>query len=309
MFMLKDMPIKPSIDQVNQQGESALLVAAKMGHLGLAKQLHDSGAHVDFEKAVARGYSIALELAFDNTLSEDDLHRALLVACANGQVSLVKLLLAKPIDVNTRDSNFNTPLILAAEKGSKEVTKLLLAAGADANTVGCGKKTVLHAAVNAQESTLVKLLLLAGTGVNAQDMNGLTALHFSSSLGNVEIVKLLIEHGARVNVTASDMRTPLHAAATSGSQECMEILLQHGGEAIVNSRDKYGDTALLATAQMKGLEDATQAIAKCLLRWGANVNLANEDGTTALQWALENDNLQLQNLLRTSGAREDPSVG
>lgn len=54
-------------------------------------------------------------------------------AAANGQIDVVKLLLANKADINARTDWGETPFLLTAEKGHTELAELLIASNADIN--------------------------------------------------------------------------------------------------------------------------------------------------------------------------------
>jgi ankyrin repeat protein len=53
------------------------------------------------------------------------------LAAENGHEAVIKLLLEKNADLESKDKNGQTPLLLAAENGHKAVIKLLLEKNAD----------------------------------------------------------------------------------------------------------------------------------------------------------------------------------
>jgi ankyrin repeat protein len=82
----------------------------------------------------------------------------------NGSLEIVKILLDKGADVNTKDNYGSTALMMASRDGRIEVVKLLLSKKADAN---------------------------------AKDEDGDTALIKATNEGNTEMMDLLKSHGAK----------------------------------------------------------------------------------------------------------------
>ena len=132
---------------------------------------------------------------------------ALSRAARAGDLDMVRLLIEKGSDANTRDRIGFTPLMFAAANNDPEMARLLLAKGADINAqmgpfantvkhgpVAVGKLSALMFAVTAGSVDLVRQLLDAGANVNAQDVRGMTALMLAvaSDHASPEVVRMLL---------------------------------------------------------------------------------------------------------------------
>jgi len=111
------------------------------------------------------------------------------------------------------DENGATAFFRAAQSGDITLMKLLLAKGADpkiATTLGV---TALHVAAGigwvegityewSHQATLdaVKILLELGLDPNAQADTGRTALHGAAHKGRADVIQLLVDHGAKLDV-------------------------------------------------------------------------------------------------------------
>jgi hypothetical protein len=101
--------------------------------------------------------------AYDNTLiytltESDEPRVSLNEAAANGDLNLVKSLIAQGADVNNRENgSFRTPLHLAAENGHVDVVAELLAGGADVTALG-SDRTALQWAEQKGHAEIVELL-------------------------------------------------------------------------------------------------------------------------------------------------------
>lgn len=96
------------VDAPNRSDETALMLAALRGHLGVVQQLLAHGA------AVNRG-------------GWSPLH----YAATGSDPHIVELLLAKGAQVDARSPNGTTPLMMAARYGNEDSVSLLMAAKAD----------------------------------------------------------------------------------------------------------------------------------------------------------------------------------
>ena len=123
---------------------------------------------------------------------------ALLWAAQNKHMDIVRLLIEKGANVNTKDKNTGTPLIYEVINGQLDMVKLLLDKGADLNMVsGPVDATALIYAVFQNNKDAVQFLVKRGADVNVKDKLGMTALKYAVLAGNKEIGRILIENGAK----------------------------------------------------------------------------------------------------------------
>ncbi|NXC16054.1 KANK4 protein, partial [Corythaeola cristata] len=152
---------------------------------------------------------------------------------------------------------------------------------------------VVAAYLKALEAIQPQLLALV---VNLADRNGNTALHYSVSHSNFPIAKLLLDTGVcrldlqnRAGYTAV-MLTPLAAAETAADMDVVMELLREGD---VNLRAAQGGQ----TALMLGVSHERDDMVRALLSCQADVNLQDEEGTTALMVACRLGNTDIVRLL------------
>lgn len=144
-----------------------------------------------------------------------------LVAATNvNDTAVAKLLLAhgaNPTRVSTAEG-ISTPLTGAARNGNAELVRLLLAKKVDVNAVGAehgptvkngviqfGKVTALHMAAVSRSAEVVRLLLAAGAKVDSQDVRGMTPLMFAIATDrpSPEVIRLLIDKGASTSIKSA----------------------------------------------------------------------------------------------------------
>ncbi|KAM4773943.1 KN motif and ankyrin repeat domain-containing protein 4 isoform 1-T4 [Cyanocitta cristata] len=137
---------------------------------------------------------------------------------------------------------------------------------------------------------------LLETVVNLPDRNGNTALHYSVSHSNFPVAKLLLDTGVccldlqnRAGYTAV-MLTPL---ATLETHQDMEVVMRLLKEGDVNLRAAQGGQ----TALMLGVSHERDDMVRALLSCQADVNLQDEEGTTALMVACRQGNADIVRLL------------
>jgi uncharacterized protein len=145
-------------------------------------------------------------------------------------------LLFKPANVRgTAYTRGATPLIRAATNGDLEVVKILLAHGADATVYMADRQTPIHAALagrapQPQALELITLLHQAGTDVNVialvnhtEEIRGGTALHYAVRKRYKEVIKLLASFGIDINAVDQDGLTALDYTQSRGFMPFMAL--------------------------------------------------------------------------------------
>ena len=138
------------------------------------------------------------------------------------------------------------PLDVAIQQARVEMVKLLLAKGAKFH----GGELALAALSGNQEESpaMITALLQAGADVNSRNDRlvggfSFTALYAASHKGNKDSVKLLLaQPGVKLDETNDGGDTALMVAAEGGHAEIVEMLLKAGAN--VNITDIGGETAI-----------------------------------------------------------------
>jgi ankyrin repeat protein len=124
----------------------------------------------------------------------------LFVACQNGNLKIVKILIEHGADVNKSEkSSDSTSILTAAQHGYLKIVELLIEHGADVNKVNSYGATPLILASDRGHIEMVKVLLKAGAQVNLAGSRNRTSLFFAIEQANQELIELLIDKGANVN--------------------------------------------------------------------------------------------------------------
>ena len=116
-------------------------------------------------------------------------------------------------------------LVLAVKEGNINVVKSLIASGADVNQVISGKLSPLILASQMGNVDIVNLLIGEGANVNHVTIHSVSSLLVASQAGHDQIVQILIESGADVNIKAEYDQTPLLVASYLGNYECVKLLM------------------------------------------------------------------------------------
>ncbi|MEO7539207.1 MAG: ankyrin repeat domain-containing protein, partial [Pyrinomonadaceae bacterium] len=107
----------------------------------------------------------------------------------------------------------------------------------------------------------------------------------------------LIRHGAKINLADKEGNTALTLAADNGlKSEIVKALINAGAE--INVKNGEGRSALMSAANSDNVESV-----RILLLAGARVDLKDSDGETAVTLASDDD---VKRLLMEYGAEIDP---
>jgi len=134
-----------------------------------------------------------------NDEESSPLHITALKPDCEDTTTIAKLLVKNGALIDAKNDRKTTPLQLACAKGNISLVKVLLDSGA--NLKGLGELgTALHCACYFGQKAIVQLLLEARADVNAVDDTGKTPIQMAKDRGHTDIVALLVEsEGAKGN--------------------------------------------------------------------------------------------------------------
>lgn len=224
----------------------------------------------------------------------------LLQAVLTGERVAVQRVIASGGDVNAANRYGVTPLLLAAQRGRDDLIELLLEAGASVKTAEAklpeGQTLLMHAARTGQLAS-VKALLAAGSNPNARETRTATTAAIWAATGNhANAIRVLAEAGADLNVLSKVTSYPhtQNGVLLSGLEEGYSYV----GQTVL---PRGGWSATMFAAR-EGAVEAVRALAES----GANLNLTDPEGTTALIVAVINGHYDVVSALIENGA--DPNI-
>lgn len=237
------------------------------------------------ELLIDRGADINLAIEVpdsDATSNEDGCVTPLQAAVHYASNETVQKLinLGAHLSIDLEDVRFATALQVACHQGDVDKIRLLIDAGSDVNEVGGVYGTALQAAAHQGHLEATQTMIEAGAGINACAGDS-CALMDATEESNLEVVKLLVEKGANVNLSVGKKHSydyALTAAAFNGEDSIIEVLIKAGAD--VNNQGGKWATALQAAAA-EGNEDSCEL----LLKNGADPNIVGGIYGTALQAA------------------------
>ena len=220
--------------------------------------------------------------------------------------------------------SFEDMLVIATSHGLAQLLQELLDLGVNANHSVPGSSTALIHVTGKGYLDCVNVLLEAGANVNAEsDSNGMSALATAASMERPGCLQRLLEAGADVNKVTPKGETALMLAArrdrsfnpvrhlsdklqrwftqmtppsTADVGICVKILIDAGAD--VNMKDKDGQTALMFAARVGCLTRLS-----LLLDTGASVNEVDKNSKTAIMVATEEGHAECVKRLVEEGAR------
>ena len=271
--------------------QSLLSRGAKV-HIGKSKDsyycecIHDCEIETPMEEAVkANHHEIMLillkHLDKRKVNLECMLKRLLLLAAQFAGNDIVIELIRMGAEMNPKHNDYypmkqnETPLQVAIKNQNLEVVRVLLANGSDPNSF-----PVLNQALETGNLKIIQMLLENGANGNYLFDEALFA--YSNSLATIE---MLLKCDVDVNIRDDSNWTPLHRTIANTSNVGLASLLIRFG-ADINAKDNYLQTPLhFAYAHIYGYENLE--FLKILMQNGANPNLKDDEGESAIEYFLE----------------------
>lgn len=244
---------RESMEQVDNQGTTALHWAARNDHAEMLKVMIEKGADIHItEDEPAEAGNTPLHTACicgsaeaarqliaagaDDTLQnmkgETPAHLAVMKN-KYGRDLLTsderKMLLKELTHLDIPRNDGSTPLMLLQYldlNTTRELLPLFLDKNVDVNqTDNRGNTALILNTQNQCYKEVVKELVKAGADVNIADHNGNTALHHTLKYGSQDVARYLIKKGADYNCSNNQGITPMQIAVEKGYDTVLELMM------------------------------------------------------------------------------------
>lgn len=239
----------------------------------------------------------------------------------------IRMLLSEVADPNARDGDGSTSLFPPASEGDVRLLKTLIAAGADVDAHNDSGETPMLLAARSGKDVAVRALLNSGARALVRDDNGTTPLHVAAGCGNLRLIEALLGeatdgdpenldqkpslrlNGERLDLDTRDARgrTPLHYAAENESDSALGTvgqLITAGGDP--NAQDNDGATPLHLAASR-----ASPSAVCALVQLGAGPDVVDRQGMSPLHRLVQcspQEDPELRAFAALINAGTDPNV-
>ncbi|MDP0589963.1 MAG: ankyrin repeat domain-containing protein [Candidatus Endonucleobacter bathymodioli] len=311
------------VNSLNVDQYMPLHKAVRSGEIEIVKILLNAGADVNHE-------CLSIHILTDPDSSflktfcaiSDALITPLQLAIACDDFEIIKVLINRKANPNYCIKGKYTPVQMAVSANSNNILTALLSAGAEANIEIPQYASILHYAVCIFSSPEIIETIIRNVKSNIINMesivNDTTPLGMAILDVSNDLVRVLINNGANPNYSNLGRR-PLSSAAhrlnrerdngkviNSKNIDIFECLLSAG--AYINHQNKHGVTALMIIVHKQYYlndKDAIKQIISMLLSNGADINMIDKRGNTALHYAAEHGHSDFAALLLDYGAKRD----
>lgn len=268
-------------------GETALMHAAECGAFDVTQYLLSIHGHVkpnnllgsNLENAMLAGEIQCAELLYIKEKDELGI-TPLMWAAFIGNILIVQQEIALKNDLRKCSHGGYTALMFAACSNQAQAIKLLLPYEAEMRD-DYEQTALMHAA---QNSSVDAARLLVEKELGLSTRIGSTALYLAAGQGCVDIVNMVME---KEHSTFFNGFSALYIAANNGHLDCVKALIQY-----LNVFKNSNDTGLSGAASNGHVD-----IVEFLIPYEAKMR-AGEDGTTALMYAAQNNQLECVRMLK-----------
>ncbi|KAM8829551.1 E3 ubiquitin-protein ligase MIB2 isoform 4-T4 [Synchiropus picturatus] len=252
----------PDKVDIKNQGKTALQVAAHQGHMEVVKALLQANSSIE--------------------VKDEDGDAALHYTAFGNQAEIARVLLSKGANVNLLNNSMCTALHIAVNKGFTDMVRVLTEHSADVNLQDSYGDTPLHDAIAKDFRNIIEILVLVpNIDFTQQNHRGFNLLHHAALKGNkLATEKILGRARQLVDVKKEDGFSALHLASLNNHKDVAEILIKEG-RCDLNIRNNRNQTPL----QLAVTQGHTELVL-LLVAEGADVNMEDEDGDTAMHVAL-----------------------
>lgn len=312
------------VAQENRDNSLSLHEAVRAGNVDIVRELIALGVSVNARDKDRMTPLHCAAIPGSQLNLQNETMTPLHYAARQGEVTITRLLInAKALTTNI-DNIGMTPLHHAAQRGHVEIVNLLVAAKALTYSQDALGMTPLHYAVKENHIAIVAALCPHASLINIQDKEGLTPFHYAMEPGKADFIRIFIRAKANLHIPANDGDTPLsrlkhllsrrHSSYPFGLALPLDVIQEIFVE-LLKTKDSVAVKGVINTVGLSNQEviyfsskkgktllhwaivhgDVEAVI--LLIRYGSNINAADEDGLTPLHFAIASGEVQVVELL------------
>ena len=181
------------------------------------------------------------------------------------------------------------------EDGDKLITYYSIHNSGISNDTKRSREIVLTNAINLRKEDVVSILLSGGVNADCRDEADVPALHLAIKTGSIPILHLLLDNDVDLKTDVDLMDRALdhggescvHLAARLGMPDVVSLLLYEGAD--LEEADEQGRTVLNWALEASDPQAGCDVI-KVLTRMGINVNMKDQSGRNVLHEAAQRGN-------------------
>jgi ankyrin repeat protein len=177
-----------------------------------------------------------------------------------------------------------TGLHAAAAQGDVALIKQLLAAGANVNATDPYGRTAMHVAAYRSHDAAVLALAEAGGDPNLLERDRYDIITIAAVADDAQMVATAVKAGgSAANITSIYDGTALIAAAHEGNWESVDVLIKAGAQ--LDHVNNLGWTAMIEAVVLGDGGERHQKSLRLLIDAGADKSIADRNGNTPLDLA------------------------
>ncbi len=314
------------VNHQNIYGRTAINDAIEVFDQEMLETLIEKGALIRREKYLqdpiiqtvelgntdAAAYFTGLGIKYDFVLENG--RNMIHVAAAHSQADIIPFLIEQGCKIDAQDNENLTPLLISIGNDDSDMLIALLDKGADIEKKSSEGQTPLFYAIGKFSNSCVQSLIDRKADIEKRDSNRRTPFLYAYEVDNESAAQsliksgatfpkgqllaalkdqkyfyldLLLDAGADITYTDSDDKNVLHIASSKSDYNSLRLFLRYpDSRSIVNSRDKNGNTPLLAACSAgTGFVNGASE----LLSAGATASITDRYGNNALHASLQNN--------------------